>query len=151
MRRMRAVPAGSGSLGRTAALAAGAVLAAACALAAITCRGGETGPVAGELSLRLSAPGTGDRAILVEVVGAQTAVSRAPGASYSLYSRTLAGDTVRIAVVAPAGSGIAPGELLRIAVPDTRRAGSYTGTVLEVAGPDYATRSATGYSVTVGQ
>lgn len=125
-----------------AAVAVGTILCAGC-------RGGETGPVAGDLIVRLTTPSNTDRAILFQLVGKLTAVRPASGSNYRVFSAAMIGDTVRIAVVAPRNSAIGAGELVRFSVPDTRKVGSYTVTVTDVAGADYSIANPGQYSLVI--
>jgi hypothetical protein len=107
------------------------------------------GPTAGELEVRLTTPNANDRAILLRVGGTQTAVSAPVGSNYRVLTAPLAGDTVRVVVIAPVGSALAAGTLLRLTVPDTRQAGSYVAKVLDVASATYAQRATAGYVLSV--
>lgn len=119
------------------------------AAAAIGCSGNE-GPIAGELSVRLTTPRSTDRAILFRVVGAQHGVTAPSGSNYRVISDTsVAGDTSWIAVIAPQGSGIAAGEIARLAVPDVRKAGSYQTALTDVAAADYSVGVIAGITLTV--
>lgn len=102
--------------------------------AALLAACGEDGPRAGELSVRLTGP-LAPRAIIVELVGAHQAVLAPTGTPYSISEVAGAGDTARLLIYAPAGSGLS-GEVARIPVADVR-ASRLTATVLEVAGPSY--------------
>jgi hypothetical protein len=120
------------------------VLAAA---AAFGCK--DQGPVAGELSVRLSTPRFNDRAILFRVVGRQHGVAATTGMNYRVLSDTsAAGDTTWIAVIALQGSYLASGEIARLAVPDVRKAGDYTAVVSDLASSTYAALDVTTVSVT---
>ncbi len=124
-----------------------AVLAAFLGAVALGCRGNE-GPVAGELAVRLATPRNGDRAVLFTVVGRQSAVTAPPGTSYQVFSTISAdGDTSHVAVVAPAGAGLAAGAIAYLSVPDLGKAGSYVGRVLDVATATYAVDDTAGVSL----
>lgn len=130
MRRALAAWVGAGLLG---ALAMGCV---------------DQGPRSGELAVRLATPRNGDRAVLFTVVGRQTAVTAPPGTSYQVFSTISAdGDTSHVVVVAPAGSGVAPGTIALIAVPDLSKTVSYVGTVQDVATATYAVDDTAGVSL----
>jgi hypothetical protein len=125
----------------------GALLLAAAAAAACS---GESGPVRGELSVRLATPRNTDRAVLFRIVGAQRGVSAPSGSPYRVLADTSAvGDTAWIAVIAPQGGGLAPGEIARVAVPDTRKAGDYRPVLSDVAAASYAVGDTAGVSLTV--
>ena len=124
------------------------VLALLGGLAAAGCDGNE-GPTAGELEVRLASPNTDDRAILLRIGGPQTAVTVPAGSSYRVLVAPLAGDTVRVVVIAPQGAHLTAGALLTLSVPDTRQVASYAARALDVASTTYAQRAVTGYVLTV--
>lgn len=119
------------------------------AAAAYGCRSAE-GPVAGELAVRLATTRSGDRAILLRVVGRQHGV-RAPSAStYRVVSDTsAAGDTTWIAVITPQGSALVSGDVARLAVPDTRRVADYVVSLTDVALYNYLVGDTTGIVLSV--
>jgi hypothetical protein len=120
------------------------------ALAAAVAGCSDQGPVAGELSVRLTTSRTTDRAVLFKVVGKLHGVTAGTGASYRIISDTSAtGDTAWVAVITPQGTGLAPGEIARITVPDTRVAGSYQISLTEVAASDYSVGTFSGITLTV--
>jgi hypothetical protein len=124
------------------------VLALLGGLAAAGC-GGNEGPTAGELEVRLASPNTDDRAIRFLLGGERTAVTAPAGTNYRVYTAPGPGDTVIVVVVAPQAGRLAAGALVRLSVPDTRQAASYRTTVQEVAAASYAQRAVTGYALTV--
>ena len=118
--------------------------------AAVAGCGGHEGPVSGELSVRLTSPRNGDRAMLFRVVGPQRGVTPAAGSSYRVFADTSAvGDTTWIVVIAPVGTGLASGEIIRLAVNDVRKAGSYRTAVSDIAAADYAVGDTAGVSLLV--
>ncbi len=120
------------------------------ALAAAVAGCSDQGPVAGELSVRLTTSRTTDRAVLFKVVGKLHGVTAGTGASYRIISDTSAtGDTAWVAVITPQGTGLAPGEIARITVPDTRMAGSYQISLTEAAASDYSVGTFAGITLTV--
>jgi hypothetical protein len=120
------------------------------ALAAAVAGCSDQGPVAGELSVRLTTSRTTDRAVLFKVVGKLHGVTAGTGASYRIISDTSAtGDTAWVAVITPQGTGLAPGEIARITVPDTRMAGSYQISLTEAAASDYSVGTFSGITLTV--
>jgi hypothetical protein len=119
-------------------------------IAVTGCKSAE-GPVAGELEVRLTTPNTDDRAILVRVVGKQTAIAAPSGSTYRVLTAPLGGDTVRVVVIAPVGSHIAAGAMLRLTVPDTRQVDAYSAFALDVASASYAQRPLTGYLFAVAK
>jgi hypothetical protein len=126
------------------------VLALLGAAAAAGCSSTE-GPVAGELEVRLTTPNTDDRAVLLLLKGAQTAVTAPSGSGYRILTSVWGSDSLRVLVIAPQGAHLAAGALARVAVPDTRQASSYTARALDVASTLYAQRLLTGYQLTVVQ
>ncbi len=112
------------------------------------CKSAE-GPVAGVLEVRLTTPNGDDRAILLRIGGKQTVIAAPSGSSYRVLTAPLAGDTVRVVVIAPVGSHLTAGALLRLTVPDTRQADAYVARALDVASATYAQRGLTGYVLTV--
>jgi hypothetical protein len=127
-------------------LAAGVV---AAALAAAGCRG-DQGPRAGELAVRLATPRTGQRAVSFVLVGPLDAVSAPSGSGYRLFSVTSAdGDTAYVAVVAPSGTGLAPGAIARFGVPDVQRLDRYRVTLTDAATAAYAVGDTAGLVLSV--
>jgi hypothetical protein len=112
------------------------------------CRGDETGPAARELVVRVSAPGAGARAMVLRLVGPQTAVAAAQSGD-RVYSLSVSGDTAFIAVVAARDRTIAAGDLLRLSVPATRDVGGYAATVTQAAGADYQLQDPASYALVV--
>lgn len=124
-------------------------LALSAALLAAACGGDAGGPKAGELVVNLATPGAGTRAVLFRLVGAQSSIAAATGTSYRVFTTSLGGDTVRVAVVAPRGSSLVAGGLVRLSVPDVGRAGSYTATASEAADAGYALQSTASFVLSV--
>ena len=123
------------------ALAIAAAAAAGCS---------DQGPVAGELSVHLETARPDNRAVLFKVVGKVRGVTAGTGTGYRVLSDTSAtGDTAWVAVVAPQGTGLAPGEIARLTVPDTRKAGSYEISLTEAAATDYSAGIFSGIILTV--
>jgi hypothetical protein len=111
---------------------------------------GDQGPVAGELSVRLTTSQSTDRAILFRVVGPQHGVSAPTGSSYRvLVDTSAAGDTSWIAVITPQGTGLVNGEIARLAVADVRKADSYLIALTDVAAVDYSDGAISGIVLTV--
>jgi len=112
--------------------------------------GGDQGPVAGELSIRLATLRSTDRAIAFAVVGPQHGATAAAGSSYRLFSSSSSvGDTTWITIVAPKPGALVAGEVARIAVDDTRRFGSYLIRLSDVAAADYSVGDTAGVSLRV--
>ena len=119
------------------------------AAAAAGC-GGNEGPVAGELAVRLITPRGTDRAVLFRVVGPQHGVTAPAGSTYRVFSDTSAiGDTTWVTVIAPASGGLKAGEIARFAVADVRKAGDYRAALSDVAAANYAVGDTAGVSLAV--
>jgi len=122
---------------------------AACAVVAAGCAS-DQGPTAGELSVRLATARPADRAVLFTVTGHLHGVSAASGSVYRVFADTAAnGDTARVVVVAPAGTGLLAGELARVRVDDVRKAGSYVARVIDAATAAYTVGDTAGMSLSV--
>jgi hypothetical protein len=121
------------------------------ALAGAACSGGDDGgttppqPEPGVLTVSLTTPGTGDRALMVQVTGPELGAVEAASGSYVVHSRATGPGAVRAAVFGALGTG----PLLRIQVPDVNRAAAYSATVVEVADETNALRSTNGYTAAV--
>jgi hypothetical protein len=116
-----------------------AALGVALALAASYCSEGPTGPVTGRLLVTLAGAGAADRALLVEVTGADTSavidsVAPVPGSPYQVFVQQIARTRWRAVITGP----IADGPLLTVRVPDLSKAGLYAGAVLDVADNTFA-------------
>jgi len=133
------------------ALAALPVLAVLLAFAGAGCNGDETGPVAGELVVRLTTPSSDDRALLLRLMGEVTAIHAAPGRPYAVYASSVIGDTAVVAVVAPQSRALSSGDLLRFTVSDTRQVRSYAATLSQVAGADFQLRDLGQYALVVAR
>ena len=116
---------------------------------AVGCSGdGPQGPRAGELSVWLQSPSNGDRAIMFDLTGPAQAISPSPQTLSALVD-TLAADSVRIAIFAPRGASIAPGEVARIRVENVCAVTRYHAGIVEVAGSDYSLKPPSGYGLSV--
>jgi len=103
-------------------------------------------PVPGTVRVVLTAPNTGDGAILFLVSGSETpSAATVPGGSgLRVFGPPTLGTTTRFIVTGP----LAAGTILNLDVPDVN--GTYTATVLEVAQPGtFALRALSGYSLSV--
>jgi len=119
-------------------------------VAAIYGCGNADGPVSGQLAVRLATTRSGDRAILLRVVGPQQGVTAPSGSTYRVVSDTsAAGDTTWIAVVAPQGSALISGELARLTVPDPRRVVNYVVSLTDVALYNYTVVDTAGITLSV--
>ncbi len=105
--------------------------------------GDGSGPTAGVVMASLSGP-VPARAVMFRLVGAQSGITAPTGSSLRVFSTPLGGDTVRVAVIAPAGGTIAA-RAADIAVPDL---GRRPVLILEqVAGATYALQNVATYSL----
>lgn len=127
---------------RAALLLLAAVLAGACQ------SDGPQGLRAGEFSLQLQSPSAGDRAIMFDLVGAAQTITPSLQSARVMVD-TLAPDSVRIAIVAPSGSSIGPGEVARLGVANLCALSGYRARLVDVAGSDYSLKSLSGYALSV--
>jgi len=91
------------------------------------------------LSAQLANAGSTDRAILVQIVGADTSARidsvLAPAASaYRLFTQRLSATQWRAIIT----GNLSNGALLRLSVPAKSRASGYTATILDVADASFA-------------
>lgn len=100
----------------TAAAALAALLVMACSDA--------TPPPNGDVVLTATAVPVGARSVLLRVLGPATAASAPPGSGYRVFA-TPAGDTMRVAIIAPSGTSLGLGPLARLTVPDRQAATQY--------------------------
>jgi hypothetical protein len=110
------------------------------------CDDGPSGPVPGELVVRLETPNATDRAVMLSITGpAAPSAVVAARAGDVVYSEA-AGTTVKAAVF----GRLASGDLLRLSVADVKQSRSYAVTVVEAADSTNALRaSLSGYRATV--
>jgi hypothetical protein len=97
------------------------------------------GPSPGSLNLEIAGP-LASRAIMVRVTGpgaASVTAEVAPGTAATVVAAHLAGDTMRIVVIAPHGFSLTGTAPARINVGDVRAAASWKAEVEEVVGPGY--------------
>lgn len=121
-------------------------LAVAGLLALAACGDGTSPATPGPLTLSLTAPDAGDRAMIVTISGpGEIASVESASAGYKVYARG-SGGTYRVAVFGTLGTGPA----LRMQVPDVAKAREYVATVDQVAGADNAVRATTaGYTLSI--
>jgi hypothetical protein len=112
---------------------------------------GGTGPVAGELVVNLATGVTGTRGILFRIVGDVNSVSLPSGSTNRLFSASLGGDTLQVAVIAPAGGSLTSGVIARINVPDVNQSSSYIASVRQAAGANYALQTTALYTITIAR
>ncbi len=117
------------------------------ALLVVGCGGDKTtGPVAGDLTLTLTTPGTSDGAVLIRVTGPVESIT--PVSGYLLESEPLSGGMTRLVIV----GSIVAGPIARIRVPDVNAVGTYLTLVEQVADRNtFALLSTAGYAVSVSK
>jgi hypothetical protein len=115
------------------------------------CGGDGSGPVAGELVVNLATGATGTRGLLFRIVGDVNSISLPAGSTNRLFSASLGGDTLQVAVVAPSGGSLTSGVIARIAVPDVNRSSSYVASVRQAAGANYALQTTALYTITIAR
>lgn len=107
---------------------------------------GPATPVAGELTLELTAPVSGDGAVLLVVHGPGVLSDVAAATSGVAVHSRAAGDSMRVAIF----GRVASGPLLRFRVPDVARAAEYRAAVREVSDATNALQpSLAGYTLRV--
>jgi len=115
-----------------------AVLAVVLALAVSRCES-PAGPASHALSLQLSNAGAADRAMLLQIVGADSSahidtVVAAAGSTYRVFAQRQS--TVRWRVIVT--GNVSNGVLVTVLVPNRAPTTAYTGTILDVADALYA-------------
>lgn len=118
------------------------ILALAAALTWILACEDTTGPVAGELTVRIEGPAAA--AYLLTVTGDSIAEPVAANAGHRIDSH-VSGRTMRAAVI----GSVASGPLLRFSVPDVNKSGDYTVTLNEVAAADNTLEPTSAYTLTI--
>jgi len=86
----------------------------------------------GDVVINAKAVPLGMRAVLLTVRGAATAAA-APAGSGNRVVASPAGDSLRIAVIAPVGATLAVGPLVRLTVPDRAAAASYVVSAVQAS------------------
>ena len=105
---------------------------------------GPESPMPGVLSVRVTIPNAGDRAIRLNVSGGAVLGVRSPSSALVIHSAL----TDPGALVMAFGS-LESGVVAEIDVPDVRVAADYQATIVDVAGADFALRALGGYSATI--
>ena len=105
---------------------------------------GPESPMPGVLSVRVTIPNAGDRAIRLNVSGGAVLGVRSPSSALVVHSAL----THPGALVMAFGS-LESGVVAEIDVPDVRIAADYQATIVDVAGADFALRALGGYSATI--
>jgi hypothetical protein len=103
----------------------------------VSCGKGGTGPVAGNLQVRLTSPNSGaDSAIVFTITSPAPLTSATPGAGLRLFAQPL-GTTTRFALT---GRLTTATTILTIGVADINAVGQYGATFQGIAQPNYALR-----------
>ena len=103
-------------------------------------------------SAQLANAGSADRALLVQLVGADTSaridsVLEPAGSSYRLFTERQSATEWRAIVTGNLSDGV----LLRLAVPERSQANAYTATILDVADATFASLPPGARAVTIAQ
>lgn len=126
---------------------AGWILVALALAGAGSCGSGSTGPVAGQLTVSLATPNSGnDGAILFTLTGPDAPTMATTATGLRLFSQQL----TLVSQFAITGT-LTNGAILTISVPDVGKVKQYVATVRAVAAPDFSLRGTTGYTLTVAQ
>ena len=110
--------------------------------------GGPSGPVAGNLNVRLVSPNSGaDSAIVITVTGPAALTGATAGTGLRLFQQPLGAMTTRFALVGQLNNAAT---ILTIGVANVNAVSQYTATVDAVARPNYQLRTPpTGYGLAV--
>ena len=121
----------------------GVVAIAVVTLAGLSCGGGgPSGPVAGNLNVRLVSPNSGaDSAIVITVTGPAALTSATAGTGLRLFQQPLGTTTTRFALVGQLNNAAT---ILTIGVANVNAVSQYTATVDAVARPNYQLRTLPG-------
>jgi hypothetical protein len=109
-------------------------------------------PASVTLAAQLANAGSTDRAMLVQIAGADASaqidsVLAPAGSSYRLFTQRLSATQWRAIVTGNLSDGV----LLRLAVPGKSRASAYTAAILDVADASFATLSPGSRAVTIAR
>ncbi len=121
---------------------------AAVVAAGVSCGKDSSGPVAGNLQVRLTSPNSGaDSAIVLTITGPAALTGVTPGTGLRLFAQPLGGTTTRFALT---GQLTTNTTILTIGVANVNAVGQYIGTIQGVAQANYALRALPGgYALTV--
>src|SRR5213082_3841767 len=127
-------------------------LAVVWAVAASGCSEPPAAPASGTFSAQLANAGSADRALLVQLVGADTSaridsVLTPAGSSYRLFTERQSATQWRAIVT----GNLTDGVLLRLAVPERSEANAYTATILDVADAAFASLPPGARAVTIAR
>lgn len=113
-----------------------------------SCGGDGSGPVAGNLQVRLTSPNSGaDSAIVFTITSPAPLTSATAGAGLRLFAQPLGGTTTRFALT---GRLTTSTTILTIGVANVNAASQYVGTIQGVAQPNYVLRALPGgYALSV--
>jgi hypothetical protein len=111
---------------------------AAVAAVGLSCGKDGTGPVAGNLNVRLISPNSGaDSAIVFTITSPAALTGATPGAGLRLFAQPLSGTTTRFALI---GRLTTSTTILTIGVENVNAVGQYVGTIQGVAQANYVLR-----------
>jgi len=113
-----------------------------------SCGGDGGGPVAGNLSVRLTSPNSGaDSAMVFTITGPAALTSVTPGVGLRLFAQPLGGTTTRFALT---GRLTTATTILTIGVENVNAVAQYGGSIQGVAQPNYVLRPLPGgYALSV--
>ena len=126
------------------------VLAVVAAIAGGGCSSEPAGPATITLQAQLAGAGTADRALLVQVVGTDTAaridtVTAPVGSAYVVFVQRQSSTGWRAIVT----GSLSNGAVLRLQVPGKKTASAYRATILDVADASFATLPAGSRALTI--
>jgi hypothetical protein len=108
------------------------------AVVGVSCGKNGTGPVAGNLQVRLTSPNSGaDSAIVFTIASPAALTSATAGAGLRLFAQPLGGNSTKFALT---GRLTTATTILTIGVADVNAVGQYAGTIQGIAQPNYALR-----------
>jgi hypothetical protein len=122
------------------------------AIAASGCSEPPAAPASVTLSAQLANAGSTDRAMLVQIVGADTSaridsVFAPAGSTYRLFTQRLSATQWRAIIT----GNLSDGALLRLAVPGRSQASAYAATILDVADASFASLAPGSRAVTIAR
>jgi hypothetical protein len=103
-----------------------------------SCGKGGTGPVAGNLQVRLTSPNSGaDSAIVFTITSPAPLTGATAGAGLRLFAQPLGGTSTKFVLT---GRLTTATTILTIGVPNVNAAAQYSGTIQGIAQPNYTLR-----------
>ncbi|HET7791577.1 MAG TPA: hypothetical protein VFK78_12355 [Gemmatimonadales bacterium] len=125
------------------------MLLAALALAGVAgCKSdGISGPVSGNLKIKLTTPNVGDGAVMFTLTGPVAITDTASGASARVFAGPLGGLTTKFIVTGTLANGAT---IMTVGVVDVNKVAEYTATIQQVAvSSDHSLRALSGYKLSV--